>query len=110
MNEQLNNILFWVSFVGVAIFIVNSIYATIVLRHVKDKQLKAPDFMFTAVVTTMAIMFTALAISMHLKKTEPTPAQSITRYIELHQPAGKIFQYNPLTKKMDTVEIFVLKK
>ncbi len=109
MNTQLNNILFWVSFVGVAIFIVNSIYASIVVRHIKDKQFQFPEMMFTAFVTTMAIMFVGLAIALHMEKNNPTP-QSNTKIIELHQPAGKIYQINPTTGKNDTFEIFTIKK
>lgn len=112
MNEQLNNILYWVSFVGVAIFIVNSIHSTIVLRHIKNKEFKSPDLMFTSVTLTMAIMFTALSVSTQLHHTHPelTKPQSNTPMIELHQAAGTILQYNAVTKKYDTVQIFIRKK
>ena len=107
MTEQLNNIIFWVSFVGVAIFIVNSVHATIVLRLSKSKEFKPPDMMMSAVSVTLAIMFVALAVSNNLKVNKPTPAptQSNTT-IELHKPAGTILEYNPVTKKIDTVTIF----
>jgi hypothetical protein len=108
MTEQLNNIIFWVSFVGIAIFIVQSIQSTIVLRLSKSKEFKAPDMLMTTISVTLAIMFVALAISNNLKlaKALSTPTPSITPIIELHKPVGKVYEWNPATKKIDTIEIY----
>jgi len=108
MTDQLNNIIFWISFVGVAIFIVNSVHATIVLHLSKSKDFKPPDVMMTAVSLTLAIIFTALAISNNLrlnKPNNPTPIQSNT-YMEFHKKTGEFIEWNEKTKKYDTIEIY----
>ena len=62
----------------------------------------------TTISVTLAIMFVALAVSNNVKltKTLSTPIPSITPMIELHKPAGKIYEWNPITKKVDTIEIY----
>jgi hypothetical protein len=108
MNDQLNNIIFWTSFVGIAIFIVNSIHATIVLRLSKSKEFKAPDMLMTTISVTLAIMFVALAMSNNIKHPPYgiQKPQSNTPMIELHKKVGQFYRYDTLTKKIDTVEIF----
>ena len=61
----------------------------------------------SAVSVTLAIMFVALAVSNNIKVNKPTPPppQSNTT-IELHKPVGTVFEYNPVTKKIDTVVIY----
>lgn len=107
MTDQINNIIFWISFVGVAIFIVTSIQAVVVLRLSKSKEFKPPDMLMTTISVALAIIFAAISLSTHLNHTHPiTPTQSITPNIELHKPAGKVYEYNPVTKKIDTIEIY----
>lgn len=108
MTEQLNNIIFWVSFVGIAIFIVQSIQATVILRLSKSKEFKAPDMLMTTISVTLAVMFVALAISNNIKltKAQTQPPQSNTIMIELHKKVGQFYRYNEVTKKIDTVGIY----
>lgn len=107
MTEQLNNIIFWGSFVGIAMFIVQSIQASVILRLSKTKEFKPPDILLTTVSVTLAIIFVALAVSNNVKLNKPQPQpQSITPIIELHKPAGTMYEWNPTTKKIDTIEIY----
>lgn len=107
MNDKFSNILFWVNFVGIAIFIVNSIHATVVLRLSKSKDFKAPDMLMTTISVGMAIMFVALAISLNVNHTHPElkPTPVIPK-VELHKQVGFRIEYDSITKKNDTIKIF----
>ena len=62
--------------------------------------------MITSITTTMAIMFVALAISNNIKLSNPQPIPQSNTTIELHKPAGTVYEYNQITKKYDTIVIY----
>jgi len=106
MNDNFSNILFWVNFVGIAIFIVNSIHATVVLRLSKSKEFKLPDMLMTTISVCMAVMFVALAISLNINHTHPELSKPVIPKVELHKQVGFRIEYDSVTKKNDTIKIF----
>ncbi len=111
MNDNFSNILFWVNFVGIAIFIVNSIHATVVLRLSKSKEFKSPDMLMTTISVCMAVMFVALAISLNINHTHPELKPVIPKteqYIQIG--SQNEIKYDPIKKKYDTIQFEVYRK
>jgi len=112
MNDKFSDILFWVNFVGIAIFIVNSIHATVVLRLSKSKEFKSPDMLMTTISVCMAVMFVALAISLNVNHTHPELSKPVIPQTEQYKQIGVQYEvkYDPIKKKNDTIEIEIYRK
>jgi len=106
MND-VSNTLFWVSFVGVAIFIVSAVHATIVLRLAKTKEFKPPDLALTAVSLCMAIIFIAISVSHRVTHPDiPKETPLVIPPKESYKKTGIRFEYDSTKKKIDTIDIF----
>ena len=111
--DQATLILFWISFVGICIFTVNSVYAMITIKLSKSKPTLQSEKVFNLLTTTLAILFIALAISnmLSLHSHNPNDANYIEPPINpnesIYEPFGKIIVYDTAENLHDTTTLYI---
>jgi len=106
MEDNINVILFWVSFVGYAMFMVNSIYNIIVLRHTQKHIYPYSEFAFSTLFLVLGTLFAVFSLNNYMAfvklKNNPPP----TTFVEYHIQTGVRFEKNVLTGKIDTIPLY----
>lgn len=99
-----NNVLFWITFAGVCMFIVNAIHNAFVLRLTKTKEYPYSEFVTSVIFAMLTILFVVMSLEYKIKANTPTIIKDPSPYIELHQRLGEI-EYDG-----DTITIFIEEK
>lgn len=110
--DHTTNILFWISFVGICIFIVNGIYATILSRITKSKDTPQSDKLFNIFLTTMAVLFIALAVNCNIQNQNNINSNqnNTNQYItppDPYHPFGKVVVYDTVNQEHDTITLYI---
>jgi len=104
------NILFWLSFVALIIFLVRGIYSSVLLRVQKLKEYPQSEFFITILTATFAIFFTVMSLTnykdIQYMKNNPTSITSDEHHIKL----GKIILYDSTDNPTDTLILYTTKK
>jgi len=108
-NIDVENILFWLSFVGVIIFVVKGVHATVILKIQKTKDFPQSEFVLMVFTAALTVIFVSLSLSTH----KDNPIQYLpagNTLIELHEEVGSLILYDSTNKtKSDTMTLFKIK-
>lgn len=105
MEDNINVILFWVSFVGYAMFMVNSIYNIIVLRHTQKHIYPYSEFAFSTLFLVLGTLFAVFSLNNYFEYDKLKTMDRIDN-TEKHIQIGVQFMVNPDTSDTTMIKIF----
>jgi len=105
--EEAANILFWITFVGVIIFILFGMYATFCLRQYKYKNFGSYEVGLTYLSASLTIIFVVIAVNHNIQHQDINYQHTpVTPVEQTYKPFGNFIMYDTNDNKNDTITLY----